>query len=124
MAGRHGVHVVGFAACRFPSVKDSAVPAGDSLDSVLPARAAGVGAVCGGSWSASEAGVALDAGEAAGAVRAGLGRLASACTVRAEYNTTSATIATAETPAARQIHSGAFRPKLRVFLFITISQFY
>jgi hypothetical protein len=88
--------------------------------------AAGVGAFCGieGSWSLSDIGVALDAGETADAVKAGLGRLASACTVRAEYKTTSATIATAETPATRQSHSGAFRLKLRVFLFITIRLFY
>ena len=88
--------------------------------------AAAVGASCGigGSWSASEAGVALAAGDAAGAVKAGLGRRASACTARAVNNTTSATDPTAETPAARQIHSGALRLKLRVFLALTICTFY
>jgi hypothetical protein len=51
-------------------------------------------------------------------------RPASACTVRAENRTTSATNATAETPAARQIHRGALRLKLRVFLILTIRIFY
>ncbi len=96
------------------------------MNMILPlAGGIGLGA-CGsaGFLTAEKSGVALAASGDAGAAVAGLERPASACTVRVVKSNTSATSATAETPATIPIHSGAFRLKLRVFLGITIRLFY
>jgi hypothetical protein len=73
---------------------------------------------------ASKAGVALTAGAAGGAVAAGRESRASACTVRVETETTTATSATEEAPAISQIRSDDFELGLLDFRRLTICPFY
>jgi hypothetical protein len=70
------------------------------------------------------AGVALTAGAAGGAVAAGRGSRASACTVRVETATTTAASATEEVPASSQNRSGDFELVLPESLRFTIYPFY
>src|SRR5580658_1582289 len=63
-------------------------------------------------------------GALGGAVNAGPGSRASACTAGVARVTTTAASTTDEAPAMRQIPSGVFRLVLRVFLRITIRPFY
>jgi hypothetical protein len=63
-------------------------------------------------------------GEGGGAVKAGLGSRASACTTGVEIVTTAAASAIDEAPARIQIPNGLFKLMLRDFLRRTIHQFY
>jgi hypothetical protein len=73
---------------------------------------------------ASKAGVALAIGAAGGAVAAGRESRASACTVRVETVTTTATSATEEAPAISQIRSDDFELGLLDVRRLTICPFY
>ncbi len=69
-------------------------------------------------------GVALKMGEGGGAVEAGLGSPASACTVGVTNVNATAASATEEAPARIQFPMGLFKLRLRDFLRITIRLFY